>query len=108
MSAVVKRNIHALHVLSKAPKKLRSAVLDNATSDLLHALCEIIHNVLEGSVKLNSTQVRKLRKHNRVLYELTKKSVSNKKKRQVFKQKGGFLLTLLPPALALLATLLAK
>ena len=52
MSDSVKRNMSTFKVLSKAPKKLRTTIIENSTRDLILALCEVIHNVLEGTVKL--------------------------------------------------------
>jgi hypothetical protein len=106
MSDSVKRHLNSLSVLSEAPKKLRKAVIDNSNKEVIQALCEVIHNVLEGTVKLTPADIRKLKYHNKTLIRLTQKSTSLKKKKEIIGQKGGFLLTLLPPALALLATLI--
>lgn len=108
MSAKVKNNIHTLNLLSKAPKKLRVAVIENSKSDLVNALCEVIHNVLEGTVKLKPDESRRLKRYHRALLEITNKSLSVDKKKKLIAQRGGFLLTLLPPALALLTTLLSR
>ena len=108
MSGPVKRQLSTLKILSKAPKKLRMAVLNNATLDVIQAVTEVIHNVLVGTVKLTPTEIKRLRKYHRTLVEITKKSTSLKKKKALIVQKGGFLLTLLPPALAVLATLISK
>ena len=107
MSDSVKRHMSTLQVLSKAPKKLRTAVIDNSTRDLILALCEVIHNVLIGSVKLKPSEIKKLRRYRHTLAKLTRKSTSVKDKKTLINQQGGFLLTLLPPAIALLSTLLA-
>ena len=106
MSASVKRHLHALSVLSKAPKKLREAVITNSTKEGILALCEVIHNVLVGTVKLSPSDIKKLKRYNRTLVQITRKSTSLKKRKQLIVQKGGFLLTLLPPALALIATII--
>ena len=108
MSTHVKRNLPALQLLEKAPKKLRVAVIDNATKELILALCEVIHNVLIGTVKLTPGEIKRLKPYNRLLVQITKKSTSVKTKKKLLVQKGGFLLTLLPPAIALLTSLLIK
>ena len=107
MSDSVKRHMSTFKVLSKAPKKLRTAVIENSTRDLILALCEVIHNVLIGSVKLKPAEIKKLRRYRHTLAKLTKKSTPVKQKKILINQQGGFLLTLLPPAIALLSTLLA-
>lgn len=106
MSASIKRHFDTLKVLSKAPHKLRNAVIDHSKADLVRALCEIVYNTLEGNIKLTEKDRQKLKRYHRYLYQLSRKSLSVKKKKQILKQRGGFLMTLLPPALAILATLL--
>ena len=108
MSSKVKKNIGAIKELSTAPRNIRSAIIDNATRELILALTEVIHNVLAGTVKLTPDQIRKLRRYNRTLVNITAKKTSIKKKKRLIKQHGGFLMTLLPPALAVLASLLNK
>ena len=108
MSGPVKRQFDTLKVLSKAPKKLRVAVINNATLDLILALTEVIHNVLVGTVKLTPAQIKRLHKYHRTLIEITKKSTPLKKKKALITQHGGFLLTLLPPALAVLSAIISQ
>ena len=67
MSGPVKRQLNTLKILSKAPKKLRVAVLNNATLDVVQALTEVIHNVLIGTVKLTPAQIKRLRRYHRTL-----------------------------------------
>lgn len=105
MSKSVFAQADALRLLSKANKKLRSAVIDQADGKLIRALSEIIHNILFGTVKLSPSEFRKLKRYHRHLYELSKKSISITKKKVILQQHGGFLPTLLPPVLALLSLL---
>ena len=107
MSDSVKRHMSTLQVLSKAPKKLRTAIIENSTRDLILALSEVFHNVLEGAVKLTPAEIKKLSPYRNTIYKITKKNISIKDKKALINQQGGFLLTLLPPAIALLSTLLA-
>ena len=108
MSARIKRNFDALRVLKKASPKLRKAILLNSKSELILALCEIISNVLAGTVKLSATQKKKLSGHKSKLRRLANKRVPIKEKREILLQKGGFLAALLPPALSLLATIVGN
>ena len=95
-----------LQVLSKAPKKLRTSVIENSTRDLILALCEVIHNVLIGTVKLTPAEIKKLSPYRHTLAKITKKSTLVKQKKFLINQQGGFLLTLLPSSIALLSILL--
>jgi hypothetical protein len=105
MSQLIKRNFDALRVLKKASPKLRKAILTNSEKELILALCEIITNVLSGTVKLSSKQKKHLNTHKKSLRRVVDKRVGIKEKRHLL-QKGGFLTTLLPPALTLLASLI--
>ena len=108
MSEKIKRNFDALRVLHKASPKLRKAILQNSQTELILALCEIIANVLSGTVKLSPRQKKRLHAHKSSLRHLADKRVPIKAKRQILTQKGGFLAALLPPALTLLATIIGN
>ena len=108
MSSKVKQNIEAIKELSTAPRHIRAVIIDTATRDLILALCEVIHNVLVGTVKLKPDQIKQLKRYHRTLVNITDKKTSVNKKKRLMKQHGGFLMTLLPPALAVLAAVLGK
>ena len=108
MSAVIKRQFNVLRVLKQATPKLRRAIVENSTSDLILALCEIIHNVLSGTVKLTSAERKSLKRHQALLRKIADKSIPIKKKRALLVQRGGFLPALLGPALGLLATIIGN
>jgi hypothetical protein len=107
MSRLIERNFDALRVLKKASPKLRKAILKNSEKELIIALCEIISNVLSGTVKLSGKQRDKLKSHRSSLRKVVDKKTALKDKRRIL-QKGGFLAALLPPALALLASLIGN
>jgi len=108
MSARLKRNLAFLHVLKKANKKQRKAILDSGNKDLILCLCEVIDNVLAGTVKLSIKQKKDLSKYKSILRQLVDKKVTLDKKRKIFIQKGGFLPALLGPALGLAATIIGQ
>ena len=108
MSSNVSRNLKALKFLSKASRSVRSSFIDKSEKDLILALCEVIHNVLIGNVKLSKSRLQKLKRYNKVLYRVAKKSTSLKEKKRLLVQRGGFLTTLLPPAIAVLASILSN
>ncbi len=108
MSARLKRNLNFLHVLKKANPKQRKAIIESGTNDLILCLCEVIDNILVGTVKLGPKQKKGLGRYKKVLRELVDKKVSLVTKRRLFVQKGGFLPALLAPALGLAATLLTE
>lgn len=81
--------------------KLRKKLLDRVNDNCLYsALHEIAVNTLKGKVPLNKNQKRKLKKHKKLLVNLSKLTKDNKRKRFLVKQTGGALLPLLIPAVA--------
>lgn len=107
MSARLKRNLDFLRVLKKANSKQRKAILDSGSKDLILCLCEIIDNILAGTVKLSPKQKKNLSKYKSLLRQLVDKKVPITTKRKLFIQKGGFLPAIIGPALGLAATLVS-
>ena len=108
MSARLKRNLDFLRVLQKANKQQRKAILGTGNKDLILCLCEVIDNVLAGTVKLSIKQKKELSKYKTILRQLIDKKVTISKKRKLFIQKGGFLPAILGPALGLAATIIGQ
>ena len=108
MSAKIKKNIDAIRVLKRASPKLRKAIISNSKPELIRALCEIITNVVAGTVKLNTKDKKKLSHHKLALRTLADKKVSVNKKKQILVQNGGFLSALLIPALTLLGSIIGS
>lgn len=104
----MKRNWELLKVLSKAKPKQRKAIVATSSNDLVLAICEVVDNMLKGTLKLNAQQKKKLGHYKSVLREIANRKVSQKKKKELIVQKGGFLGTLLVPALSLIASLIGQ
>ena len=101
MSESVKRQGEMLRFLARAKPSAVKAVVENATPQLVKTLCECCHNVLKGNVPLTPGQKRRLRRHKVNLRQLTKKSLTVKRRKQIL-QTGGFLGALLGPVLGVL------
>lgn len=108
MSVRLKRNWDLLNVLKSAKPPQRRAIVLTANDDLILAICEIVDNVLRGTVKLSSQQKSKLKQYKKVLRDTADHKISKKHKRRTIAQKGGFLPLILAPALALVAGLLGE
>lgn len=95
-----------LNLLGKSKTKhRRNLLIELADRGELNAVCECIDNVLRGNVRLPRSKINKLNKYKKHLRLLTKKRLSNKKRKATLKQHGGFLSILLPTALSLLSTI---
>ena len=105
MSSLVKRALPLLKLLVNSNSKLKKAVINYATSDIIKAISEIVLNMLKGVIRLTSRQKQRLSRYKKEFRSLGKKSVSVIKKRKLLNQKGGgaALAAILPIALAVLA-----
>ncbi len=100
-------NFATLKKLSCCSKKVKNQVIKKGKKDLIHTICECVHNTLNGKVKLTPKELNKLNNHKYTLRKLlSKKNLKDKK--EILIQKGGFLNILLPSAIALLTSILEK
>ena len=105
MSSAVERALPLLQTLVSSKPILRKAIIEHATPDLIHAVTEIIYNMLKGVIELTPDQKRRLSRHKEEFRALVNKKLSIKKKRKILNQKGtgAGLAALIPIALTLLA-----
>lgn len=106
MSNRVKKNLHFLKVLHSAKPGVRKAILQKADKDLIDTICECLHNILRGNLQVSPTVYGKLKRHQKVLREIQAKKTSQKRKKQLLIQHGGFLPALLAPILAIAGSLI--
>lgn len=108
MSNRIKRQLDVLRVLSTAKPKLRKAIVANSDAELVLALCEVIVNVLSGNVKIDYRQRQRLKRYHTTLRKLIDRTKSIKQKKDLIVQQGGFLPSLLVPALSVIASLVSS
>jgi hypothetical protein len=97
MTANILSQEHLLKELSKKNSRYRNALLNKADRKLITAVCEVIHNTLEGNIPINSALKELLSNKRNLLRKLVQKnSIVYKKKLLI--QQGGFILPLLLPA----------
>ena len=63
MSRVVKNNLPFLHLLTCFPEHQRQFLLDTATPEQMHALVQIVFNILHGNIPVSKEVKRNLKKH---------------------------------------------
>ena len=105
MTSAVERALPLLQTLMSSKPILRKAIIEHATPDLIHAVTEIVYNMLKGVIELTSDQKRRLSRHKEEFRALVNKKLSVKKKRKILNQKGtgAALAALIPIAISLLA-----
>ena len=92
----LKKHCDILKLLYQAKPKVRAALIEDASPELLTCLAECSLNILKGNVPLDSSQKEKLRRQRHKLRLLASKKVSKTNKKKII-QKGGFLSALLAP-----------
>lgn len=97
-----------LKAIAEGTPKQRQHVLHHANRQLLDCLCECALNILEGPVRLNSTEEKALARHHRKLKTLAYSNVPLKYKRAVLRQRGAgkFFKDIIVPVLKQLPSLL--
>lgn len=106
MGEALKRADYLSLLGSTKQKKKRELLIDFATNKDILAVLEIVYNLLYGSMPLSAVQRRTLRKYQNTLRQIVSRSSSIKQKREILKQDGGFLPTLIPIALSILSSLM--
>ena len=95
-----------LKELAKKKSCYRITILKKANPALILAICEIIYNILEGNLNLNTAEKEILFKQRNILRKLVQKNKIIYKKK-ILIQQGGFILPiLLPIALSAIASAL--
>ena len=98
------RFLPTLRRIHRMGEKAKRQYVKRCNRQFIDCVSECAKNVLKGNVPLSNAQMSKLRPRRRAL---SVKKTSLTKKRKII-QKGGFLSTLLAPALSVLAGLLLK
>ena len=103
MSKSLKKSYHLLHALREGDTKLRKAILGSCSDHLVKALSEICLNTIKGGLPLTPRELKRLSPHRNLIFFLSTKKHSLKRKRKLLRQKGGFIHALLIPALSVVA-----
>ena len=107
MSRIVKNNRGFLQLLSDCPSKQRQFLLRTATPQQLHALLQVIYNVLTENIPVSEEVRAILRSHKDALLNLAQRNVPYKTKKRTLVQEGsGFIQELLTPAISSLGYLM--
>lgn len=85
----LKENKHMLHVLKNASPKLRKAILNNASPDIIKMICEIAMNILNGNHTISPVIKKRIGGYKKVLRQLSCIKRSTPAKRKILIQSGG-------------------
>ena len=105
----VMRELSTLKKLSRLrDSRQRNAFLKSCKKHTIYAICEICRNVSRGNLPISNIRKKQLHKYKTHIRNLSKKSLTLKKRKEILNQKGGFLPSLLIPAVTILAQIAAE
>lgn len=100
-----KRTLPFLKILQKSkPRVNKIELLKKFPVFVTNDIIELLYNILVGNVKIHSNHKKSLLKHRKAMHTFANLPNLQKRRTFIYKQKGGFLMTLLP----LLASVLGK
>ena len=107
MVRVVRNNRGFLQLLTECPHHQCQFLLMTATPQQMHALIQVIYNVLNKVIPVTEEEKRRLFHHKEALSNLVNPKVPYKTKKQVLVQEGtGFIQDLLTPVISSLGLLM--
>ena len=107
MSRVVNNNRGFLQLLADCPAYQRQFLLKTATPQQLHALVQVLYNVLMGHIPISEENKRILLPYKDALLNLASPNVPYKTKKRVLVQEGsGFIEDVLAPVVSSLGFLM--
>ena len=107
MSRVVNNNRGFLQLLADCPAYQRQFLLKTATPQQLHALVQVLYNILMGHIPISEENKRTLLPYKDALLNLAIPNVPYKTKKRVLVQEGsGFIEDVLAPVVLSLGFLM--
>ena len=104
---------HRVHVFSRklnASKDVKhdkhecNRIIDEGGMELVHCICDCVHNILQGNIPVSEEEKEIFKKHKECLRKLVKKKTSDREKKHLI-QRGGFLGSLIPTLVGLVGKL---
>jgi hypothetical protein len=104
----VKKNINTLRALCHLKKKQAKSLLQASDKQLIGCICECVHNVANGNVKISQKSLEKIQKHKSKIRKIIGNDVSYQERKKLIVQSGGFLPLLLAPIVSLVGGLVGE
>lgn len=104
MKNKLNRSIPFFNTLLKTPNNNRLTVLQAFPNFVVDDLIEVLYNVVLGNIKIGSKK-KILKKHQKALTDLVNTSSKQRRRKLIYRQKGGFIGALLPLVMGLLPKL---
>ena len=87
--------VHRVHVFSrelnaiidvKHDKQKCSSIIDEEGMDLVHCICDCVHNILQENIPVSEEERKKLKRHRECLRELVKKKTPYREKSDSYRR----------------------
>ena len=101
-------NIDFLRFVASCNQMQRGKIIMNATKDQFQALCDCLHNTLNGTILLTDEEEKKFKRQNSIVKEVLYGNLDWKKRRDILSKNGGALPHVLPAAVCLLQDIQAQ
>lgn len=82
MSSRVKRHAAFLLLMQQTNPKQRKLLIQSTTNEQLHALFEVMHNIIYGNIPLEKAYIKSLSRYEAHFLNLIDKKVSLKQRRE--------------------------
>jgi hypothetical protein len=99
MAAKIEKYVHLLHTINTSSVEKMRPVLEHLSGDVVKMFCEMVYNILKGTVPVTAKEIGRLRKLKTVFKRLTLKTLSIKNKRQIILDNIKTLKVIIPPVL---------
>ena len=96
------------NILKEKRIQNRKKLITSVNNCVIDAISEISLNCLKNKFPLEKTAYNKLFRHREALRKLSNKKLSNKIRRKILIQKGGFLPLLIEPALSFIGAIVVE
>jgi len=106
MSQKIRKHYPTLKKILHIRKAARSAAIKKCDRELIDCFSECAKNIINGRVQLTKRQYARLQRQKKDLRKLANTRTTLKKRRTILRQKGGFITSLLVPALVTLGSIL--
>lgn len=103
----ISRSLPYIKILLKS-KVNKSDLLQRFPDYVADDIAEILFNIVMGNVKTSKTLVKRLKRYKRPLLKLVNIHDRKKRRKYVYKQKGGFLASVLPVAISLIGGIIGN
>ena len=104
MTKRIVKNLDLLKALNQCNTSEQKQLLKTARPELVNAICDCVHNILQGNIPITQHQKKKLKGRKKVLRQLVlRKNKTARRKNLLVQHGGGFLSSILGPVLKTIA-----